>query len=61
MLENLSNWLRDSMKGAGSALLSAAIAYAAVAWTSVPLDEPFKSAVALAILALWNRLRGEQA
>ncbi|MGQ0670309.1 MAG: hypothetical protein ACT4PO_11655 [Actinomycetota bacterium] len=49
--------LNDFAKGAGAAALSAAVAYIGLNWGAVDIAEPWKSVIALAVLALWNRFR----
>lgn len=56
----MSDWLRTTASGALKAALSAAVAYVVAAYTTVPLDEPWRTVVALVAVALWNRYAGRK-
>ena len=58
MTPELRAWLERVAKGALSAAVSAAVVYVVGQWSNVPLEEPYKSLVALIAVALYNRLRG---
>jgi hypothetical protein len=51
----VGDWLKRTSIEALKAAASAAIAYIALAYTNVPLDEPYKTIVALLAVALYNR------
>ncbi|MDR7537409.1 MAG: hypothetical protein QN183_13720 [Armatimonadota bacterium] len=54
----MGDWLRTTAAGALKAALTAAVAYVVAAYAHVPLDEPYRTIVALVAVALWNRYAG---
>jgi hypothetical protein len=53
----MGDWVKQTLWGA----VTVAVAYIAHAYTTVPLEEPWRTIVALLAVALWNRIAGYRA
>jgi hypothetical protein len=59
-MDGFMEWAKQTAMGALKAALSAAVAYVVMAYTNVPLAEPYKTVVALLAVALYNQYVGQK-